>query len=49
MSKEELKTKIQEQDFQGIDGYHFSVERIVEGEFKQGQLTNYGRVFDAEK
>lgn len=49
MSKEDLKTRIQDQDFQGIDGYHFSVERMVEGEFKLGQLTNYGRVFDAEQ
>lgn len=49
LTEPEFKQRIQDQNFSGIDGHSFSVQRMLEGEFKDGQLVNYGRVFDVEE
>lgn len=36
LSQRELSKRIQEQDFEGIDGHCFGVQRMLEGEFSGG-------------
>lgn len=48
LSEAEFKERLRQQDFQNISSNSFSVQRILEGEFSAGQLTDYGRVLDAE-